>query len=222
MPATPHGSTDRRVRRSRLAIRDAFLALVSERGYEHVTIDDVARRADIARPTFYAHYRDKNDLVTTIVGDLTAELAAAVLPLAPAGGDPPQGAIVRELFRHADANRALYRVVLGGEAGGRARQAYVEALVAGATTVFANTAESRGSDPRVAPQILARAFVGSLTGVLEWWLVAPDAPSVDEAVLHLMRFAVPGLSHAIGLSSAEIPFDESVLLASREGEARTG
>ncbi|WP_280215462.1 helix-turn-helix domain-containing protein [Nocardia cyriacigeorgica] len=34
-----------------------------ERGYERVTVTDVIDRADVGRSTFYAHYRDKDDLL---------------------------------------------------------------------------------------------------------------------------------------------------------------
>jgi AcrR family transcriptional regulator len=207
----PDAQPDRRVRRSRAAIRDAFLALVSERGYEQVTVDDVARRADIARATFYAHFRDKNELLTSIVGELTAELATAAMPLTPSGTTPLQGAAVRELFRFADANRDLYRVVVSGEAGGRARHAYVEALIEPVVGFLTAYAAAHGSRPRVAPDILARAWVGSLTAVLEWWLTVDDPPTADEAVLHFMRYAVPGLADALGLDPDEVRLDESLL-----------
>ena len=210
------GQPDRRVRRSRAAIRDAFLALVSERGFEQVTVDDVARRADIARATFYAHFRDKNDLLTAIVGELTAELAEAVLPLTPTGTTPPQGEAARELFRHADANRDLYRVVLSGEAGGRARHAYIEAMVEPLVGMLATLAAAHGGRPRVAPDILARAWIGSLTAVLEWWLTVDDPPTADEAVLHFMRYAVPGLAHGLGLDADEVRLDESLLRPERD------
>src|SRR5262249_36098451 len=46
---------DRRVRRTRTNLTDAFIGLVLERGYERVTVQDILDRADVGRSTFYAH-----------------------------------------------------------------------------------------------------------------------------------------------------------------------
>jgi len=55
-PAGPGSRVQRRVARTRAAIEDAFVQLVLERGYDRVTVEDIASRADLARATFYAHY----------------------------------------------------------------------------------------------------------------------------------------------------------------------
>jgi AcrR family transcriptional regulator len=55
---------DRRVRRTRKLLHDAFIALIIEKCYEKTTIQDILDRADVGRPTFYVHYRDKESLLT--------------------------------------------------------------------------------------------------------------------------------------------------------------
>ena len=49
-------STDRRVVRTRKAIREAFFKLMENQDYHKITIASVAREADIDRKTFYLHY----------------------------------------------------------------------------------------------------------------------------------------------------------------------
>jgi len=53
---------DRRSRRSRRLILDAYAELVPEKGNEKITVKDIVERADIGRATFYAHFEDKADL----------------------------------------------------------------------------------------------------------------------------------------------------------------
>ena len=50
---------DRRTRRTRQLLRDAFVALLKEKRYEDVSVQDIIERADMARSTFYVHYVDK-------------------------------------------------------------------------------------------------------------------------------------------------------------------
>lgn len=48
-------STDRRVVRTRKAIREAFFKLMEDQDYHKITIASIAREADIDRKTFYLH-----------------------------------------------------------------------------------------------------------------------------------------------------------------------
>src|SRR5437867_644732 len=58
----PKGAGDRRVRRTTRALIEALVALVLEKRYDAITIQDLLDRADVGRSTFYAHYRGKDDL----------------------------------------------------------------------------------------------------------------------------------------------------------------
>jgi AcrR family transcriptional regulator len=69
-------ATDRRVRRTRELLRRALLSLIQEKGYDRITVQDILDRADIGRSTFYAHYRDKDDLLRAGFEDIRAALAA--------------------------------------------------------------------------------------------------------------------------------------------------
>lgn len=54
---------DRRQRKTRKAIYEAFEALMSEEHYRSVTVAQVIDRADVGRSTFYAHFETKDDLL---------------------------------------------------------------------------------------------------------------------------------------------------------------
>src|SRR5688500_10603832 len=80
--------TDRRVRKSRQAIREAFISLVLDKGFEAVTVEDIAERADIARATFYAHYSDKHELLTTLFDEITSEVTEQLTKVTGAPAQP--------------------------------------------------------------------------------------------------------------------------------------
>ena len=50
---------DRRQRKTREAIFSAFIALLSKRGFEQITVGEIIERADVGRATFYAHFESK-------------------------------------------------------------------------------------------------------------------------------------------------------------------
>jgi len=57
---------DLRVLRSQKMIIEAFMKLVIQKGYNNVSIQDIAEEAMINRATFYAHFKDKEDLFDSI------------------------------------------------------------------------------------------------------------------------------------------------------------
>lgn len=54
---------DPRVKRTRLLLEQAFIGLIEEKGFQAVTVQDIAERAGVNRATFYAHFTDKYDLL---------------------------------------------------------------------------------------------------------------------------------------------------------------
>ncbi|MGN0906376.1 MAG: TetR/AcrR family transcriptional regulator, partial [Bullifex sp.] len=50
-------------------IRDTALKLFSERGYEGVSVQDIAKGVGIKAPSLYKHYRSKKDIFMGIIED---------------------------------------------------------------------------------------------------------------------------------------------------------
>ena len=58
---------DRRVIRTRSAIRKAFTDLLAETAYNKITITALAKRADVDRKTFYTHYSSVDNLLEDVI-----------------------------------------------------------------------------------------------------------------------------------------------------------
>ena len=69
---------DRRTRYTRQIIRDTLLELMGEKGFNHVTVTEVCRRAELNRGTFYLHYLDLNDVLDDILTELMSETTCAL------------------------------------------------------------------------------------------------------------------------------------------------
>ncbi len=54
---------DPRVKRTRLLLEQAFMDLIEEKGFQAVTVQDIAERAGVNRATFYAHFAGKYELL---------------------------------------------------------------------------------------------------------------------------------------------------------------
>jgi AcrR family transcriptional regulator len=166
---------DRRVARTRRALREAFVALVVERGWDAVSVQDVCERADVGRSTFYTHFADKEELVAGGLDDLRRALRAA-------RGAPGAGADGGELFaflpgllEHAHEHRALFRAIVGRR-GGQLIQARFRELV---LRLVREDLEAR--PPGALPVGAAAAAVaGALLELMTWWLsVREPMPPVE-------------------------------------------
>ncbi|QKF07319.1 TetR/AcrR family transcriptional regulator [Berryella wangjianweii] len=67
-------SEDRRITRSKRALRAAMIELMEERGFDGFTVNDLCVRADLNRGTFYNHFRDKDALLSKLEDDILADL----------------------------------------------------------------------------------------------------------------------------------------------------
>src|SRR5918992_1748802 len=63
---------ERKQQRVRQAIMDAALALFAERGFDEVTVSDIAERAEVGRSTFFRYFGDKQEVL--FAGDHPAKL----------------------------------------------------------------------------------------------------------------------------------------------------
>ncbi|WP_206093429.1 TetR/AcrR family transcriptional regulator [Paenibacillus yonginensis] len=71
--------TDHRVRYTKMVIKESLLKLLTERSINKVTVTDICREANINRNTFYSHYANQFELLSTIENDLYEDIKQVVI-----------------------------------------------------------------------------------------------------------------------------------------------
>ncbi|HKA83062.1 MAG TPA: TetR/AcrR family transcriptional regulator [Acidimicrobiales bacterium] len=189
--------TDRRVRRTRDLLRSAFVSLVHEKGYDRITVQDILDRADVGRSTFYAHYRDKEDLLRSGFEDVHAALAAErAAAEREAGRETPFLQPLLAVFQHVGAYRQSWGPT--SRTGGHALIARI--LQEGIDDLV--RAHFRAQFPAADPNQLeidaAMRFVSSACmGVLMWWLDQDVAWSAEEVHATFRRLATQGVKRFV-------------------------
>jgi AcrR family transcriptional regulator len=186
---------DRRVRRTRRILGDALVALILEKSYERITVQEILDRSDVGRSTFYAHYRDKEALLLAGFDDLAEELRRELT--AGTLGEPlDQISPVVAMFEHAHRNRRVYEAMCGRQ-GGAVVQRHLHRLLGGLLRDHLRPhLGAAGSDLPV--DVVAEFATSAALGLLTWW-VNHDYPHSPTRLAEMyQRLAAPGLLTALG------------------------
>jgi AcrR family transcriptional regulator len=184
--------SDLRVRRTRKLLREALVALVEERGYDNVTVRDIAQRAMVNRATFYAHFDDKYDLLLEVVGDTFAPVRDS-----PPLSGPGVPAWLVEFLETLAAHRRFYLGVIGDHGSARIREdlrTYFEGLLWARIRAAGIPAEQS----RVPFEVVVAFAVSAAMGSLAWWLAQEEPYPAGQAAAWYLEMLTPGVFRALG------------------------
>jgi AcrR family transcriptional regulator len=181
-------TADRRIVRTRDRLGDALIALMHEKNFEVIIVQDVLDRAGVGRTTFYAHYSDKDDLFFSDVEEFLQLVAGALKEK----GDTSKRLFPVEGFLvHIRDQRQLYAALV--------KSGKVHDFRALGLGLFARSIEERlqaagGNLNASSLSAYAYALAGGLFSLLDWWIdkgMKADPAEVDR-LFH--RLAWKGLS----------------------------
>lgn len=182
---------DRRSQRTHRLLAGALVALLYERRYSELTVQDILDRANVGRTTFYSHFYDKDDLLASEM-----ERVIEVLWRHVSGHTTEQGLGVPSLalFRHLQEQYGLYRALVRSEAIDLIWATMKRCLTAQVEHQVLRV--QKKPIPDVAVRLTAQVVAGTLVILLEWWLAQemPLSPEQMDAYFHqLLRPGVLAL-----------------------------
>lgn len=192
--------TDLRVRRTRLVLREALINLIIERGFEAITIGDIAKQAMVNRTTFYLHYQDKYELVTSIFKEAVDELSETLgSPQEGPGQVDPESPSETwvNLFAHFSKNARMYQAMLSKSGSPwfvAQMRSYIMDLAWKRLLASQQTPDLCRMPPDVAIMAVANVFIGMIT----WWLESEQQYPPRQMATWFLRFALYGYYHSLG------------------------
>lgn len=124
---------DRRQAKTRAAIFDAFMALLEQKDYAHITVREIIDAANVGRSTFYAHFSDKDALLEALCTSLFDHaLSAATRHDHSHSGNAAEPPLLHVLYHLKEDDRGM-RALLAKDTSGAALRYFsrgVERLVA--------------------------------------------------------------------------------------------
>jgi len=180
---------DRRSRRTRQLIADAFVALMLERRYDDITVQDILDKADVGRSTFYAHYTDKENLLLSQIERVIHDLGE----YAAHQGSMEHGILPSlELFRHVKEQRRLLQALVWGQGADLLNRSLLQQM---SHLIEKNLQSMIGDKPdapiplSVAAQFVANTFLL----LLRWWFDEDMRHTPEQMNEMYQRLVLPGL-----------------------------
>jgi AcrR family transcriptional regulator len=193
----PTKKKDRRIERTQQLIRGAMLALIKEKGFEALTVQEIIDRANVGRATFYAHFDNKDDLLVSGFEDLRASLTARQREAFSRGRtlEDRVFGFSEEVFAHTNEYRDVFRV-MAGKRSGAAVQRLLHKLLVDLIRDDVKGAVARRDSRTVPPEALVQFIAGALFGLLMWWMDGKTRLSVAEVNALFRTLAIPAMKAA--------------------------
>ncbi len=177
---------DRRSQRTRHLLSAALVELIKEKDYNTITVSDIIDRANVGRSTFYAHYRDKDDL---LVGELdrVMDVLSRDIPHEPREENrffPSLG-----LFRHVGEQYELYKALVWGPG--------IDLLIKHMQKSLSKRIEQGLKESKkefsVPVPVVANYIAGSFLNLLKWWLENKMIYSPEQMDEIFQKLTMPGV-----------------------------
>lgn len=186
---------DRRVQKTLQSLHQALIALMLEKGYDAITVQDIIDRANVGRSTFYSHFLGKeqllqaglNDLHKTLLADSRAMHAQGV------GEKHLPFAFSMKLFEHVHDYLAVYRAMLGEQASAIILNR-MQALLADLVRYDIAKRALAAGESAIPPAAVVQFVTGALISIMSWWVDEKQSYTPAQVDQIFRQLTLPGLA----------------------------
>ena len=152
--------TDRRIQRTRKLLLDSLIALILEKGYDPITVQDIVDHANIGRSTFYSHFENKEQLL------FNGHLELMQLVFNTSERSLTNGLDFHALYAHTKQHGMVAKAMLGKNGG----NLVVNQLQEATALKLLQTLRKKSVADEILLKIKAEATASALIRLLTCWL----------------------------------------------------
>lgn len=156
-------SMDRRVQKSQEAIKNAFIELMSEKSFDHITIQDISDRANVGRRTIYDHYMDKYDLLEKLIEEHINELRK--LCESASELDFVEGNLI--WFEYFERNYSFFSTMLASKGAPAFRNHFLEFVI---EELEGEVDVTEGKNQGLSKDLILKFFGAAIVEIVEEWI----------------------------------------------------
>jgi AcrR family transcriptional regulator len=175
---------DARAVKSRKALKQALLSLISQKPFEQIAIKDITTEAGVSYPTFFRQFSSREQLLEYIAGEEIRQLFLLSRPVFET--QTPQASI-RIQCEYVAARRELWSTLLTEGAASVMREGFSRTAV---EMGYELEITGKLSNPWLPRELAASFVVSGMFEILAWWLRQPESYPVDNVVVFMEQLIV--------------------------------
>lgn len=181
-------STDRRVRVTKMILRDSLIELMKEKPLHEISIKAICEKADINRSTFYHHYGSQYDLFD----DIVKEISENIWKIIEQSKSKKEKFVkmLTDILTYCETNRDLFLIFLGSNGNFNIGETLAKEI-------------DRFLKKEAKDEIYAyctQFFSAGITSVLWTWLNKDERESARDIAMMLNAIIMFGVRRAMVLS----------------------
>ncbi|WP_086348218.1 TetR/AcrR family transcriptional regulator [Candidatus Enterococcus clewellii] len=180
---------DLRVMRTHKMIIEAFFYLVEEKGFDAITVQEIADRAMINRATFYAHFKDKQDLYDQIFDFAVKAFTSVVDADKTIRGNRLEvkkiEVLLTQIYNNIHKNKNFFLTIMDGSSNETLRRKLADILYEKYADTFAQLKITE-NDIEVPIDFIIEYMTSIFIGTLHWWVTS----DTDMTPNHLARLVI--------------------------------
>ena len=163
---------DRRQQKTRAAIFSAFGALLAQKSYSKITVQEIIDTANVGRTTFYAHFETKDDLLKALCENLFGHIISSAMDCSHTHGlysdNTAPESVFCHLLQHLQENENNILGLLSCESRDLFLRYFKDSLNGLIQNQFVN--QNRKHNLDIPPDFLVNHISGSFVEMVLWWL----------------------------------------------------
>ena len=170
--------TDRRVQKTRKLLKDALVALIIEKGFESVTIQEILDKANVGRSTFYLHFENKQELLHSCFEEFHELFNKSSLESSNTL-DSISSEFTLNILRLVERNQMLCKALLGQDD----MTMYfnpIHSFIYDYFEVSIKKFVTNSSQTLLQSEMLGHYITSAFLGTLRWWVYNDMPYSVEE------------------------------------------
>ncbi|HIU16000.1 MAG TPA: TetR/AcrR family transcriptional regulator [Candidatus Ventricola intestinavium] len=161
---------DRRQKKTRAAIFAAFSALLAEKSYSKITVQEILDTADIGRTTFYAHFETKDDLLKELCRELFEHIIRSTVDSTHTHGLETDGGAPQSVFLHLLQHLQENDNNILGLLSGENNEIFLRCFKDSLNGLIQSQVASLKRNQEIPRDFLINHISGSFVEMVLWWI----------------------------------------------------
>ncbi|MBI9045836.1 MAG: TetR/AcrR family transcriptional regulator [Anaerolineaceae bacterium] len=196
--------TDRRIQKTKIALRQSLIELIATKDYDSISIQDITNQANLGRATFYLHYKEKDELLTDCVEYTANEITQKLKGIQLGKWIFLDDEALKMSFIFARQNVSFYNLFMSGKGATEIYKRLHKIIVLNTSEYLSIYLNSIQKTPEIPIEVISNYLSGNILTFIFWWLENEESYPVETIIPMFKRLVLSGCNDLLYIDNGEI------------------